>query len=134
MSDEMRWDRDPPRDEALARLLRAGDAAIPYRAVNWARLSDEVMRRARAGTAGGLWWECIAGWGRIAAAASIAAILVSGLLLWRTITSMPPAESVAAVPESVAIARVATSYPVEPTFASLVQTEHHDEFTTWGAR
>jgi len=133
MSDEMRWDEDPPRDEALARLLRAGDAAVPYRTVNWARLSTEVMRRARAAVPGGDWWECIAGWGRIAVAASVAAILLSGLMLWR-ISSMPAGEAVGTAPESVAIARVATAYPVETAFASLVRTEHHDEFTTWGVR
>jgi hypothetical protein len=47
---------------------------------------------------------------------------------------MPAGEAVGTAPESVAIARVATAYPVETAFASLVRTEHHDEFTTWGVR
>jgi hypothetical protein len=133
MSEEIRWDHDPPRDAALARLLRAGDTAVPHLAVDWDRLRGEVMRRA-AGAARNNWWEFVAAWGRIAAAASVAIMLVSGFLLWRAISSTPIPEALAAAPESVAIARVATDYPVETAFASLVRTEHHDEFTAWGVR
>lgn len=134
MSDEIRWDTDPPRDKPLARLLHAGGAAVPHLAVDWDRLRSEVMRRARGGAAGGNWWEFVAEWGGVAAAASVAAMLVSGFLLWRALAASPVPLAVTAAPESMAIARVATDYPVETAFASLVRTEHHDEFTTWGVR
>ncbi|MGH7499975.1 MAG: hypothetical protein ACREL3_14130 [Gemmatimonadales bacterium] len=135
MIDQIRWDQDPERDEALARILRAGDIAIPHLDSDWDRLRLEIMRRAAGGGArAGDWWEFIAQWSRVAAAASIAAMLCSFFLLWRAISASPVPESLAVAPESVAIARVATAYPDESAFASLVRTEHHDEFTTWGVR
>ncbi len=134
MNDETRWDIDPPRDEALGHLLHEGGAAMPVSAVNWSRIRREVMRRVAGQAVGGDWWEFVAGWGRVAVAASVAAMLVSVLLLWRAGSSSLEPLAAAAVPESIAIARVATDYPVETAFASLVRTEHHDEFTTWGVR
>jgi hypothetical protein len=133
MSDEIRWDQDPPPDESLARVLRAGGAA-PIEAVDWERLCQCVMRGAASepGRARD-WWEVVAQWGRVAMAASLAAMLVSGVLLWRAIAASAEPE-VAAAPESIAVARAASAYPDEIAFASLVRTEHHDEFTTWGIR
>ena len=46
MNDETRWDQDPPHDERLARLLRAGNADAPYFAVDWEHLCRMVMRSA----------------------------------------------------------------------------------------
>ncbi len=134
MSDQIRWDQDPPPDEALARLLRAGDAAVPHGAVDWERLCRNVMRSA-AGEEAGVhdWWEVVAQWGRVAMAASLAAMLLSGFLLWRAMAESPQPEAIA-TPESIAVARAVSAYPDETAFASLVRTEHHDEFTTWGTR
>lgn len=135
MSDQIRWDKDPERDEALGRILRAGDTAVPHLHVNWDRLRLEIMRRVGGqGSRPGDWWEFIAQWGRVAVAASVAAMLFSSILLWRAISASPVPEAMAIAAESVAIARAATAYPDEPAFASLVETEHHDEFTTWGVR
>ncbi len=131
MNDETRWDQDPPHDEGLARLLRAGDP--PYHAVDWEHLCRMVMRRARNSVAPD-WWEFVAQWGRVAVAASLAAMILSAFLLWQAISVSPETELAAAVPESIAVARAASAYPDESTFASLVRTEHHDEFTTWGIR
>jgi hypothetical protein len=131
MNDETRWDQDPPHDEGLARLLRAGDA--PYHAVDWEHLCRTVMRSAVSSAAPN-WWELVAQWGRVAVAASVAAMLLSAFLLWQAISVSPETELAAAVPESIAVARAASAYPDESTFASLVRTEHHDEFTTWGIR
>jgi hypothetical protein len=133
MIDETRWDQDPPLDDRLARLLRAGDADTPYRAVDWEHLCRTVMRRAATATAPD-WWEFVAQWGRVAVAASIAAMILSGFLLWQAISVSPETELAASVPESIAVARAASAYPDETSFASLVRTEHHDEFTTWGIR
>jgi hypothetical protein len=133
MIDEIRWDQDPPPDEVLARLLRAGDAAAPHLAVDWERLCRNVMRGA-ANSAAPDWWEFVAQWGRVAVAASLAAMILSGFLLWQVVAGSPEPELATAAPESIAVARAASAYPDETTFASLVRTEHHDEFTTWGIR
>jgi hypothetical protein len=134
MTDESRWDQDPPPDESLARLLGAGAAAAPADAVDWERLVRGVMRAAGSdiGRARG-WMEVVAQWGRVAMAASIVAMLVSGFLLWQAAND-PGAPETATAPESIAVARAASAYPDETAFASLVRTEHHDEFTTWGVR
>jgi hypothetical protein len=132
MNDEIRWDQDPPPDEGLARLLRAGDTA-PYLAIDWERLYRHVMRGA-ANSVAPDWWEFVAQWGRVAVAASLAAMLLSGFLIWRVMSGSPEPELTATAPESIAVARAASAYPDETTFASLVRTEHHDEFTTWGIR
>jgi hypothetical protein len=133
MNDQTRWDQDPPHDAGLARLLRTGNADAPYLAVDWEQLCRTVMRRARTSAAPD-WWDFVAQWGRVAVAASIAAMTLSGFLLWQVISVSPETELAAAVPESIAVARAASAYPDESTFASLVRTEHHDEFTTWGIR
>jgi hypothetical protein len=86
------------------------------------------------GAMAGNWWDFVAQWGRVAVAASIAAMLFSGFLLWQAIAGSPEPEVIATAPESIAIARAASAYPDETAFASLVRTEHHDEFTTWGIR
>jgi hypothetical protein len=134
MNDEIHWntDRDPPLDEALGRVLRAGGAGIPSDVVDWQRLRGEILRRAMGGGRSRDWWEFVAQWGAVAAAASLGAILLSGLLLWQVVTGS--GEAARAAPESIAIARVATAYPDETVFSSLVQTEHSDEFTAWGTR
>jgi hypothetical protein len=133
MTDEIRWDQDPLSDERLARLLRAGDADVPYQSVDWDQLRRSVMERAASAIAPN-WWEFVAQWGRVAVAASLVAMILSGFLLWRVISGSPEPELATMAPESVAVARAATAYPDETTFASLVRTEHHDEFTTWGIR
>jgi hypothetical protein len=130
MSDENRWDQDPLRDERLARMLRAGE---PDRAVDWEELCREVMRGTTRST-GLNWWDFVAQWGRVAVAASLVAMVVSGLLLWQVVTGPPEPEMATAAPESIAVARAASAYPDETAFASLVRTEHQDEFTTWGTR
>jgi len=133
MNDEIRWDHDPPRDEGLGRLLRAGDSPSLYFAVDWERLCRNVMRGA-ANSVVPNWWEFVAQWGRVAVAASVAAMILSGVLIWQVVAGSPETELATAVPESIAVARAASAYPDETTFASLVRTEHHDEFTTWGIR
>ena len=126
----------PPRDEALARLLRAGGTACRMSAVNWeSALPRDHAAGGGSGSTAGDWWEFVAGWGRVAVAASVVAMLVSGLLLWRAISgSSEPWKSPRPRRNPIAIARVATAYPDETAFVSLVRTEHHDEFTAWGVR
>lgn len=134
MTDESRWDQDPPPDESLARLLGTA-AAAPFDAVDWERLVRGVMRAAGSNIGRTRdWMDVVAQWGRVAMAASIVAMLVSGFLLWQAANDPGAPETAATAPESIAVARAASAYPDEPAFASLVRTEHHDEFTSWGIR
>jgi hypothetical protein len=143
MNDPARWshDQDPPRDDALARQLRAGDGAAPGQDVDWERLRVAIMRSAL-GTAGpaarlppGDWWDVVVRWRQVAAAASVAAMLAAGALVWR---SGWIAEELAigddTAPESVALARVVAAYPDDAVLVSFLETARNDEFTSWGAR
>jgi hypothetical protein len=131
-------DGDPPRDESLARLLRAEAGRGPEADVNWERLHAAIMRGARAAATGSAasgrdWWEVVVGWGRIAAAASVAAMLAAGLLLWRTgLESAEVGLADNSAPESVALARVVDAYPNDAVLSSLLQAARDDDFTSWG--
>jgi hypothetical protein len=141
MNEPSQWslDQDPPRDAALARLLRAADGS-PGDAVDWERLQQTVMRRA-AGSVGTPpagspreWWDVLVQWRRVAAAASVAAILAAGTLEWRGESSLPELAVADAAPESVALARVVADYPDDDVLTSLLQTARNDELTSWGAQ
>ena len=132
MNDPSRWslDQDPPRDESLGRLLRAAEGTPPGADVDWERLHAAVMRAAAR-----QWWDVVVQWGRFATAASVAAMLVIGALLWRS--GPDPAELTLAAdvaPESVALARVVAAYPNDAVLTTLLQTARYDEFTSWGAQ
>ena len=143
MNDPAYWshDQDPPRDDALARQLRAADGAAPGQDVDWERLRTAIMRgAARAGGPAawlppGEWWDVVVRWRQVAAAASVAAMLAAGALVWR---SGGGAEEFAVgedtAPESVALARVVAAYPDDAVLVSFLETAHNDEFTSWGAR
>ena len=143
MNDPAYWshDQDPPRDDALARQLRAADGAAPGQDVDWERLRTAIMRgAARAGGPAarlppGEWWDVVVRWRQVAAVASVAAMLAAGALVWR---SGGGAEEFAVgedtAPESVALARVVAAYPDDAVLVSFLETAHNDEFTSWGAR
>ncbi len=143
MNDPALWshDQDPPRDDALARQLRAADGAAPGQDVDWERLRTAIMRGAvRAGGPAarlppGEWLDVVVRWRQVAAAASVAAMLAAAALVWR---SGRGAEEFAVgddtAPESVALARVVASYPDDAVLVSFLETAHNDEFTSWGAR
>jgi hypothetical protein len=143
MNGPARWshDQDPPRDVALARQLRAADGTAPGQHVDWERLRTAIMRGA--GRAGGPaarlppgeWWDVVVRWRQVAAAASVAAMLAAGAMVWR---SGGGAEEFAVgddtAPESVALARVVAAYPDDAVLVSFLETARNDEFTSWGAR
>ena len=141
MTDEPRWmlDRDPPRDEALGRLLRSAGGP-PANDMDWERLHASIMRAARvsAGVAPAVspreWWGVLVQWRRMAAAASVAAMLAAGALEWRGESSMQTLELRDAAPESVALARVVAAYPDDDVLSSLIQTAGNDELASWGAQ
>ena len=143
MNDPALWsrDQDPPRDDALARQLRAADGAARGQHVDWERLRTAIMRgAARVGGPAarlppGEWWDVVVRWRQVAAAASVAAMLAAGALVWR---SGGGAEEFAVgddtAPESVALARVVAAYPDDAVLVSFLETARNDEFTSWGAR
>jgi hypothetical protein len=141
MKERSQWslDQDPPRDAALAHLLRAADGS-PGDAVDWERLHATVMRRATgagatpSGPASREWWDVLVQWRRVAAAASVAAILGAGTLEWRGESGPEELEVADAAPESVALARVVADYPDDDVLTSLLQTARNDELTSWGAQ
>jgi hypothetical protein len=137
MTDEPRWslDRDPPRDEALGQLLRSAGGPTPND-LDWERLHAAIMRAAKvsAGVAPREWWGVLVQWRRMAAAASVAAMLAAGALEWRGESSMQTLELRDAAPESVALARVVAAYPDDDVLSSLIQTAGNDELASWGAQ
>jgi hypothetical protein len=135
MNDDNRWDRDPLPDRRLARMLRAGGADVPHVAVDWDGLCRRIMHGvAMESKRRSDWMDVVARWGRPAMAASLLAMLLSGLLYLKVFTRTSEPEIASAAPEFSAVARAATAYPDEPTFVSLVNNEHRDEFTAWGSR
>jgi hypothetical protein len=136
MNDPKHWslDQDPPRDEALARVLRAADDPAPGTDVDWERLHARILRRPPPGaTAPREWWDVVVQWRRVAAAASVAA-LAAGVLLWRADSAGPELALSEAAPESMALARVVAAYPDEAVLTSMLQANGNDEFTSWGVQ
>jgi hypothetical protein len=129
MSDPSSWtpDQDPPRDERLGRLLRQADVQPPGAGIDWERLHAAVMRGAR-----WRWWDVVVQWRRVAAAASVAAMLAAGALLWSAGSDSSDVVSQDdAAPESVALAQVVAAYPDDAVFTSMLQNARNDEFTSW---
>ena len=138
MSDS-RWsfNDDPPRDEALARLLRAGIPPVPEQEVAWDELHGAILRAARTAPAARQWWDVVLEWRRVAIAASVAAMLAAGALLWQAGWGTDDEVALAAgaaAPESVALARVVAAYPDDAVLTSLLQTAREDELTDWEMR
>jgi hypothetical protein len=141
MNEPSRWslDQDPPRDAALGRLLHASDGLAPAE-VDWEGLHAAVMRAARATSSGApgapqrQWWDVLVQWRRLAAAASVAAILGAGALVWRGESGTPELDLGGAAPESVALARVVAAYPDDDVLTSLLQTARYDDLASWGAQ
>jgi hypothetical protein len=73
-------------------------------------------------------------WRRLAAAASVAAMLAAGALEWRGESSNQTREIRDAAPESVALARVVAAYPDDDVLSSLLQTAGNDELASWEAQ
>lgn len=68
----------------------------------------------------------MAQWRRVAAAASVAAILGAGALVWGDGFDTSEQAVVDDAPESMALARVVAAYPDEIVFTSMIQTARTD--------
>ena len=95
MNDPTRWslDQDPPRDEALARLLREAEGPPAETGMDWERLHAAVMRRVAPATrpetgAPREWLDVVVQWRRVAAAASVSDGEVIHAGGWRRTTEL----------------------------------------------
>jgi len=135
MNDPSRWslDRDPPRDDLLARLLRAADQPPLGADVDWERLHSAIARSV--GVASGAlppeWWDVLVQWRRLAVAASVVAMLAAAALLWRADSPDTELSVTGAEPESAALARVVAAYPDDAVLTSMLEESRTDEFTSW---
>ena len=135
MNDPSGWplDHDPPRDDTLARLLRAADQPPPGADVDWDRLHGTIARRAglRGAPAPREWWDVVVQWRRLAVAASVAAMLATAVLLSRSDSADTELTLTDAAPESAALARVVAAYPDDAVLTSMLEESRTDEFTSW---
>ncbi|HUR96365.1 MAG TPA: hypothetical protein VMY76_17435 [Gemmatimonadales bacterium] len=136
MTEPVQWspDRDPARDDTLARLLRQVDGTAPADRVDWERLHAGILARvAAADPAPRAWWNVLVQWRRLAVAASLAAMLGAAALVWEADSGASELELGDAIaPEAAALARVVAAYPDDAVFTSLIQTARSDVLISWG--
>ena len=131
MRDDGAWDRDPVPDPVLHRLL--GRATVPpLEEGDRSRLEGAIMSavgREVARATAPAWWEIAARWAPAAAAAGVAAVLLSGLVLFGS-RFQASADSEAA-PETAAVAQVIDRYPGDAVLASLISGGDSDALSPW---
>ena len=131
MRDDGAWDRDPVPDPVLQRLL--GRVSVPPLGEgDRSRLEGAIMsavgREAARATAPA-WWEIAARWVPAAAAAGVAAVLLSGLVLFGSRFQASAASE--AAPETAAVAQVIDRYPGDAVLASLISGGDSDALSPW---
>ena len=131
MRDDGAWDRDPVPDPVLQRLL--GRVSVPPLGEgDRSRLEGAIMSavgREAARAPAPAWWEIAARWVPAAAAAGVAAVLLSGLVLFGS-RFQASADSEAA-PETAAVAQVIDRYPGDAVLASLISGGDSDALSPW---
>jgi hypothetical protein len=133
MTTDGAWDHDPTPDPVLRRALRPA-ATPPLTDADAGRLEAAVMSAVRRGVADGVtaaWWEVAARWAPGAIAAGIAAVLLSGAVLFGATRPGSEAENEAA-PETAAVAQVIGRYPGDAVLASLLAGDQPDALSPWG--
>jgi len=133
MTTDGAWDRDPAQDPALQRALRTV-AGSPLGETDARRIEAAVMAAVRREVADGVttaWWEVAARWAPAAAAAGIAAVLLSGAIVLGAVRS-GTAEDDEAAPETAAVAQVIGRYPGDAVLASLLAGDQPDALSPWG--
>jgi len=131
MRDDGAWDRDPVPDPVLQRLLRHVSVP-PLGQGDLSRLEGAIMSavgREAARVTAPAWWEIAARWVPAAAAAGVAAVLLSGLVLFGS-RFQASADSEAA-PETAAVAQVIDRYPGDAVLASLISGGDSDALSPW---
>jgi hypothetical protein len=131
MKTDGAWEHDPIRDPLLQRAMRS--AADPCLAdADARRLEAAIMSAVRRGIADGVttvWWEVAARWAPAAAAAGIAAVLLSGAVVFGAMRSGAAGD---AAPETAAVAQVIGRYPGDAVLASLISGDQPDALSPWG--
>jgi hypothetical protein len=131
MTTDGAWDQDPVRDPALRRVLRSA-ADAPLTDTDARRMEAAIMAAVRRGVADGLttaWWEVAARWAPAAAAAGIAAVLLSGAIIFGAMRSGSADDE--AAPETAAVAQVIDRYPGDAVLASLISGDQPDALSPW---
>jgi hypothetical protein len=128
------WDHDPTRDPLLQRAL--GDSArAPLGEADARRLEAAIMTAVRREVVRGItatWWEVAARWAPAAAAAGIAAVLLSGAVFLSMTASGSASPGEEAAPETAAVAQVIDQYPEDAVLASLISGDEPDALSPWG--
>jgi hypothetical protein len=130
MSGNGGWDRDPAPDPMLQRAL--GPVSSRLAEADASRLEATIMsavRREVARAAAPAWWEIAARWAPAAAAAGVAAVLLSGLVLFGSRFS--GSVNAEAAPETAAVAQVIDRYPGDAVLASLISGDEPDALSPW---
>jgi hypothetical protein len=83
---------DPPRDEALAALLRQTEGDVPIHAVDWDALASRIAR-SLPGRATITWWSYADRWSVRMLPLALAASLLGAVALWRAGEPSTPAAS-----------------------------------------
>jgi hypothetical protein len=109
---------DPPRDEALAELLRQVQGDVPAGAVNWDALASRISRSLPA--RGLTWWSYTERWSRRILPIALAASLVGAVMLWNA--EEPSTVVVAQTVATDVVADVVQGEPVEDAARSFART------------
>jgi hypothetical protein len=109
---------DPPRDEALAALLRRAEGDVPVRAVDWDALASRIAR-SLPGRAGITWWSYAERWSQRMLPIALAASLLGAVALWQAgeLSSVSAASAA-----TDAVADVVQGAPVEDAARSFART------------
>jgi hypothetical protein len=110
---------DPPRDEALAALLRQVDGDVPVRAVDWDALASRIAR-SLPGRASLTWWSYAERWSQRLLPIAFAASLLGAVALWQADELPSVATASAAVTD--VVAEVVQGAPVEDAARSFART------------
>ena len=110
---------DPPRDEALAALLRQAEGDVPLRAVDWDALASRIAR-SLAGRATISWWSYADRWSRRMLPIALAASLLGAVWLWQA--GEPTGTAVASAGVSDVVVDVVQGAPVDDAARSFART------------
>ena len=110
---------DPPRDEALAALLRQVEGDVPVRAVDWDALASRIAR-SLPGRASLTWWSYAERWSQRLLPIAFAASLLGAVALWQADELPSVATASAAVTD--VVAEVVQGAPVEDAARSFART------------
>ena len=109
---------DPPRDEALAALLRQAEGDVPVHAVDWDALASRIAR-SLSGRASLTWWSYTERWSQRLLPIALAASLLGAVALWQA----GELSSVSAASTAMdAVADVVQGAPVEDAARSFART------------